>query len=38
MPLVKKINQADHVLNGTVRRPSLRKQVGQLLKNLRRLA
>jgi dephospho-CoA kinase len=37
MPLVKKINQADHVLNGTVPRPSLRKQVGQLLKNLRRL-
>jgi hypothetical protein len=26
------------VLNGTVPRPSLRKQVGQLLKNLRRLA
>ena len=38
MPMVKKINQADHLLNGTVPRPSLRKQVGQLLKNLRRLA
>ena len=38
MPLVKKIQQADHVLNGTLPRPSLRKQVGQLLKSLRLLA
>ena len=37
MPLAKKIKQADHVLNGTVPRPSLRKQVDLLLKNLRRL-
>ena len=37
MPLAKKIKQADHVLNGTFPRPSLRKQVDQLLKNLRRL-
>ena len=37
MPLAKKIQQADHVLDGTVPRPSLRRQVGQLLKNLRRL-
>ena len=38
MPLAKKIQQADHVLNGTLPRPSLRKQVGQLIKSLRRLA
>jgi dephospho-CoA kinase len=38
MPLAKKIQQADHVLNGTLPRPSLRKQVGQLLKSLRLLA
>jgi dephospho-CoA kinase len=37
MPLAKKIKQADHVLNGTLPPPSLRRQVGQLLKNLRRL-
>jgi dephospho-CoA kinase len=38
MPLAKKIEQADHVLNGTLPRPSLRKQVGQLFKSLRLLA
>ena len=38
MPLAKKIQRADHVLNGTFPRPSLRKQVGQLFKNLRLLA
>jgi dephospho-CoA kinase len=38
MPLTKKIQQADHVLNGTLPRPSLRKQVGQLFKSLRLLA
>ena len=38
MPLRKKIQRADHVLNGTLPRPSLRKQVGQLSKSLRLLA
>jgi dephospho-CoA kinase len=38
MPLTKKIQQADHVLNGTLPRSSLRKQVGQLFKSLRLLA
>ena len=38
MPLAKKIEQADHVLNGILPRPSLRKQVGQLFKSLRLLA
>ena len=38
MPLAKKTQQADHVLNGTLPRPSLRKQVGQLFKSLRLLA
>ena len=38
MPLAKKIEQADHVLNGTLPRPSLRKQVGQLFRSLRLLA
>jgi dephospho-CoA kinase len=38
MPLTKKIRQADHVLNGTLPRPSLRKQVDQLFKSLRLLA
>ncbi len=38
MSLAKKIQQADHVLNGTLPRPSLRKQVGQIFKNLRLLA
>jgi dephospho-CoA kinase len=35
MPLAKKIQRADHVLNGTLLRPSLRRHAGQLLKNLR---
>ena len=38
MPLAKKIQQADHLLNGTILRPSLRKQVGQLFRDLRLLA
>ena len=38
MPLARKIQRADHVLNGTFPRSSLRKQVGQLFKNLRLLA
>jgi len=38
MPLAKKIQRADHVLNGTLPRPSLRRQVDQLLKSLRLLA
>jgi dephospho-CoA kinase len=38
MPLTKKIQQADHVLNGTLPRPFLRKQVGQLFRSLRLLA
>ena len=38
MPLAKKIQLADHALNGTFSRPSLRKQVGQLFKSLRLLA
>jgi dephospho-CoA kinase len=38
MPLAKKIQRADHVLNGTCSRPSLRRQVAQLLKSLRLLA
>lgn len=38
MPLVKKTQQADHLLNGTLLRPSLRKQVGQLFRGLRLLA
>jgi dephospho-CoA kinase len=38
MPLAKKIQRADHALNGTFSRPSLRKQVGQLFKSLRLLA
>ena len=37
MPLAEKIQRADHVLNGTLPRPSLRRQVGQLLKSLRLL-
>jgi len=37
MPLAKKIQRANHVLNGTLPRPSLRRQVGQLLKSLRLL-
>jgi dephospho-CoA kinase len=38
MPLAKKIQRADHVLSGTLPRPSLRRQVAQLLQNLRLLA
>jgi dephospho-CoA kinase len=38
MPLAKKVRRADHVLNGTLPRPALRKQVGQLLNRLRLLA
>ena len=38
MPLAKKIQRADHVLNGTLPRPSLHRQVGQILKSLRLLA
>jgi dephospho-CoA kinase len=38
MPLAKKIQRADHVLIGVLPRPSLRRQVGQLLKRLRLLA
>jgi len=37
MPLAKKIQQADYVLNGTLPRSSLRRQVGQLFRNLRLL-
>ena len=38
IPLAKKIQRADHVLNGTCSRPSLRRQVARLMKNLRLLA
>jgi len=38
MPLAKKVQRADHVLNGTLPRPSLSRHIGQLLKNLRLLA
>ena len=38
MPLAKKIQRADYVLNGTLSRPSLRRQVNLLLKYLRLLA
>jgi dephospho-CoA kinase len=38
MPLTKKVQQADYVLNGTLPFPSLRGQVVQLLKSLRLLA
>jgi dephospho-CoA kinase len=37
MPLAKKIHRADHVLSGTLPRPSLHRHVGQLLKQLRLL-
>ena len=37
MPLAKKTQQADHLLNGTLPRPSLRRQVGQLFRSLRLL-
>jgi dephospho-CoA kinase len=38
MPLAKKIQRTDHVLDGTLPRTSLRRQVGRLLKSLRLLA
>jgi dephospho-CoA kinase len=38
MPMAKKIQRADHVLNGTLPRPSLHRHVGQLFKSLRLLA
>jgi dephospho-CoA kinase len=38
MPLAEKVHRADHVLNGTLPRPSLRRHVAQLLKNLHLLA
>jgi len=38
IPLAKKIQRADHVLNGTCSRPSLRRQVTRLMKSLRILA
>jgi dephospho-CoA kinase len=37
IPLAKKTQQADHLLNGTLPRPSLRRQVGQLFRSLRLL-
>ena len=37
MPLAKKIQRASHVLQGTLPRPSLRRQVGQLFQHLHRL-
>jgi dephospho-CoA kinase len=38
MPWAKKIQRADHVLQGTLSRTSLRRQVSRILKNLRLLA
>jgi dephospho-CoA kinase len=38
MPLEKKIQRASYILNGTSPRPLLRRQVGQLVKDLRLLA
>ena len=38
MPMSQKVQQADYVLDGTLSRPSLRRQVGQLFKSLRILA
>jgi dephospho-CoA kinase len=38
MPLAEKVQRADHVLQGTLSRPSLHRQVGRLLKDLRLLA
>jgi dephospho-CoA kinase len=38
LPMAKKIQQADHVINGTLPHPSLRKEVGQLFRRLRLLA
>ena len=37
MPLAKKRQRSDHVLIGTLSRPSLRRQVGQLFQHLHRL-
>ena len=34
MPLAKKVQRADHVLNGTLPRPSLRRQASQLFQRL----
>ncbi|MCX5721350.1 MAG: dephospho-CoA kinase [Nitrospirae bacterium] len=38
MPLAKKVRRADHVLDGTLPRPTLRKHVSQLFTRLRLLA
>jgi dephospho-CoA kinase len=38
MPLAMKVQRADHMLNGTLSRPSLRRHVGHLFKSLRLLA
>lgn len=38
IPMAQKIQEADYVLNGTLPRPSLRKQVGLLFRSLRLLA
>ena len=38
MPLAKKVQRAAHVIQGTLPRPSLRRQVDRLLKGLRLLA
>jgi dephospho-CoA kinase len=38
MPLAEKVQRADHVLQGTLSQPSLHRQVGRLLKDLRLLA
>jgi len=37
MALTRKIQRADHLLNGMLPRPSLRRQIGQLYKNLHHL-
>ncbi|MDP1945974.1 MAG: dephospho-CoA kinase [Nitrospirota bacterium] len=38
MPMSQKVQQTDYVLNGTLSRPSLRRQISQLFKSLRALA
>jgi dephospho-CoA kinase len=38
MPISQKVQQADYVLNGTLTRPALRKQVGRLFTSLHALA
>ncbi|MDP1768677.1 MAG: dephospho-CoA kinase [Nitrospirota bacterium] len=38
MPISQKVQQADYVLNGTLPRPALRKQVGRLFTSLHALA